>query len=98
MKSPYDLIIKPVVTEKSMDGASERQYTFIVAKNANKTEIRTAIETIFEVQVDSVNTISRLGKIKRQGRTEGRRANTKKAIVTLKPESKGIEFFDSMTQ
>lgn len=96
MKSPYDVIIKPVISEKSMDGVSEKRYTFIVDKHANKTEIRQAVETIFDVKVDSVNTIQRLGKIKRQGRTSGRRPSTKKAIVTLKPNSKGIEFFDAM--
>lgn len=98
MKSPYDLIIKPVVSEKSMDAANDRQYTFIVAKSANKTEIRQAVEKVFEVQVESVNTINRIGKIKRQGKNEGRRPNTKKAVVTLKAGSKGIAFFDTMAQ
>lgn len=97
MKSPYDVVIKPVITEKSMDSVYEKQYTFIVDKNANKTEIRQAVESIFEVQVASVNTIRRLGKIKRQGQHQGRRPSTKKAIITLKEGSKGIEFFDSMS-
>ena len=92
----YDLIISPVISEKSMDAASDRQYTFVVAKAANKNQIKDAVEEIFGVKVESVNTINRLGKIKRQGRTEGRRSSTKRAIVTLKEGSKGIEFFDSM--
>ncbi len=98
MKSAYDVIIKPVISEKSMDHASEQQYTFVVHKSANKTEIAQAVETVFDVKVDRVNTINRMGKVRRQGRTEGRRPNTKIAIVTLKPGSKGIEFFDSMAQ
>lgn len=98
MKSPYDIIIKPIISEKSMDALADRQYSFVVAKSANKTEIRQAVESIFDVQVAGVNTVSRLGKIKRQGRTSGRRPSTKKAIVTLKAGSKGIEFFDTMTQ
>ena len=92
----YDTIVRPVISEKSMDAASDRQYTFEVAKAANKNQIKDAIEEIFGVKVASVNTINRLGKIKRQGRSEGRRPATKRAIVTLKEGSKGIEFFDSM--
>ena len=92
----YDTIVRPVISEKSMDAASDRQYTFVVAKAANKNQIKDAVEEIFGVQVASVNTINRLGKIKRQGRSEGRRPSTKRAIVTLKEGSKGIEFFDSM--
>lgn len=92
----YDMIIRPVISEKSMDAASDRQYTFVVAKAANKSQIKDAIEEIFGVKVEKVNTINRMGKIKRQGRTEGRRPGTKRAIVTLKEGSKGIEFFDSM--
>lgn len=92
----YDTIVRPVISEKSMDAASDRQYTFEVAKAANKNQIKDAVEEIFGVQVASVNTINRLGKVKRQGRTEGRRPSTKRAIVTLKEGSKGIEFFDSL--
>ena len=98
MKSPYDVIIKPVLSEKSMGLISGKCYTFIVEKHASKTEIRQAIESIFDVKVDSVRTIQRLGKIKRQGRTQGRRPSTHKAYVTLTKDSKGIEFFDSMSQ
>lgn len=96
--SPYDIIIKPVLTEKSFDGIGSKTYTFIVAKNATKTEIKKAIEEIFGVEVKRVNTINSLGKIRRMGRTEGRRPSTKKAYVTLSENSKGIEFFDSMVQ
>lgn len=98
MKSPYDLIIKPVLSEKSMDGVPAKHYTFIVAKDANKTEIRQALEEIFGVKVESVNTVTTLGKIKRQGKFEGRRSTIKKAMVILKQDSKGIDFFDNMTQ
>lgn len=98
MKNPHDIILKPVLTEKTYDYLPTKTYTFIVDKRANKTEIRQAVETVFGVQVDSVHTINRLGKMKRQGRTQGRRASTKKAYVKLKKDSKGIEFFDSMSQ
>ena len=98
MKNPHDIIIKPVLTEKSYDYLPSKQYTFIVDKRANKTEIRQAIEAVFGVKVDSVHTINVLGKMKRQGRYEGRRASVKKAYVKLKKDSKGIEFFDSMAQ
>ena len=99
MKHPHDIIISPVLTEKSYDYIPSKTYTFIVDKNANKTEIRQAVEIVFPgVKVESVHTINRLGKIKRQGRSEGRRASTKKAYVKLKKDSKGIEFFDSMSQ
>lgn len=99
MTSPHDIIIKPVLTEKSYDYLPKKVYTFIVDKNANKTEIRQAIEAIFEgVKVEEVHTMNNLGKIKRQGAHQGRRASTKKAYVKLKADSKGIEFFDSIAQ
>ena len=98
MKDPHDILIKPVLTEKSYDYLPSKTYTFIVDKHANKTEIRQAVEAVFGVKVDSVHTVNKLGKIKRQGRFEGRRASTKKAYVKLKKDSKGIEFFDSMAQ
>jgi len=98
MKNPHDIIIKPVLTEKSYDYLPSKVYTFIVDKHANKTEIRQAVEAVFGVKVDSVHTINVLGKMKRQGRYEGRRASVKKAYVKLKKDSKGIEFFDSMAQ
>ena len=97
MKSAYDIIRKPVLTEASYDAMADRKYTFEVAIDANKTEIKNAIEEIFEgVKVASVNTMRIQGKIKRQGRFEGRRPERKKAIVTLKPDSKAIEFFEGM--
>lgn len=99
MKSAYDIVIRPVLTEKSYDVMADRKYTFEVAVNANKTEIKQAIEEIFDgVKVDSVNTMRIQGKLKRQGRTMGRRPERKKAIVTLKEGSKGIEFFEGMEQ
>lgn len=98
MKNPHDILIKPVLTEKSYDYLPSKVYTFIVDKRANKTEIRQAVEAVFGVKVDSVHTVNKLGKIKRQGATQGRRASTKKAYVKLKKDSKGIEFFDSMAQ
>ena len=96
MKTPYDVIIKPVISEKSMDMAPSKKYTFKVAVDANKTEIKQAIEEIFDVEVKKVNVINMDGKLKRMGRTQGRRAAYKNAIVTLSPDSKEIEFFQSL--
>ena len=98
MKSAYDIIIRPVLTEKSYDDMADRKYTFEVAVTANKTEVKKAVEEIFGVKVDAVNTMRIQGKMKRQGRTMGRRPERKKAIVTLKADSKGIEFFEGMEQ
>ena len=99
MSKAYDIIRKPVLTEKSYAAMSEKKYTFEVAVNANKTEIKLAIEEIFEgVKVESVNTMRTLGKMKRQGRTQGRTPEVKKAIVTLKKDSKGIPFFEGMAE
>ncbi|MGF7058325.1 50S ribosomal protein L23 [Brassicibacter mesophilus] len=96
MRSPHDIIIKPVVTEQSMNNMAENKYTFVVDKKANKTEIKNALEQIFGVKVEKVNTINMEGKVKRQGVHIGRRPNWKKAIVTLTKDSKGIEFFEGM--
>ena len=97
MKSAYDIIIKPVLTEKSYADMADKKFTFQVAISANKTEIKNAIEEIFEgVKVESVNTMRIEGKMKRQGRTMGRTAEIKKAIVTLKKDSKVIPFFEGM--
>ena len=97
MKSGYDIIIRPVLTEKSYAEMADKKYTFRVAINANKTEIKNAIEEVFPgVKVESVNTMRTEGKIKRQGRTQGRTAEVKKTIVTLKKDSKGIPFFEGM--
>ena len=98
MKSPYDIIIRPVLTEKSYDGMADKKYAFEVAIGANKTEIKKAVETIFDVKVESVNTMRIQGKMKRQGRTQGRRPERKKAYVKLTEGSKTIEFFEGMAQ
>ena len=99
MTKAYDIIKKPVLTEKSYADMADKKYTFEVAINANKTEIKAAIEEVFEgVKVESVNTMRTLGKMKRQGRTQGRTAEVKKAIVTLKQDSKGIPFFEGMAE
>ena len=92
----YDIIIEPVLSEKSYDGIAEKRYTFKVAKNANKTQIKGAVEQIFGVKVAKVNTANYDGKVKRMGRYEGRTASFKKAIVTLTENSKAIEFFESL--
>ena len=92
----YDIIRKPIITEKSMSGIPEKKYTFEVAIGANKVQIKQAIEEIFGVKVDKVNTQRVTGKNKRMGANEGKRADWKKAVVTLKADSKTIEFFDGM--
>ena len=96
MKTPYDVILKPVISERSMDMAPLKKYTFKVAVDANKTEIKQAVEEIFDVDVEKVNVMNMDGKLKRLGRTQGRRSAFKKAIVTLKPDSKEIEFFENL--
>ena len=92
-----DIIIKPLLTEKGYDGIADKKYTFIVAKSANKTQIKLAVEKLFNVQVASVNTVNCKGKLKRMGRNEGYTPDYKKAIVQLKEDSKTIEFFDSLS-
>lgn len=96
MRSPYDIIIKPIITEQSMMGMEESKYTFKVATDANKTEIKFAIEEAFGVKVAKINTMNVKGKVKRQGRFVGKRADWKKAIVTLTADSKPIELFEGM--
>lgn len=96
MKNPHDIILRPVLTEKGYDGIADKRYVFEVAVTANKTEIKQALETVFPIKVARVNTLRTLGKMKRQGRTEGRTAEVKKAYVTLTKESKPIEFFEGM--
>ena len=98
MKNPHDIILRPVLTEKAYDGLADKRYVFEVALDANKIEIKQAVEAVFDVKVDSVNTLRTLGKIKRQGRYSGRTPEIKKAYVTLKKDSKTIEFFDGMAQ
>jgi len=98
MKDPRDIIIKPILTEKSYDQLPMKKYTFLVDIDANKTEIKKAVEEIFGVKVANVNTCRKQGKLKRLRYQVGRRPETKKAFVSLKPESKGIEFFEGMAQ
>ena len=94
-KTAQDIILKPIITEDSMERLPDGKYTFQVAKDANKVEIAKAIEELFDVKVAKVNTISVKGKQKRMGRYVGFRPDWKKAIVTLEGE-KTIEFFDGM--
>ena len=97
MKTAYDIIIKPVITEQSMEQTEAKKYVFQVAIDANKSEIKKAIEQIFGVKVEKVNTIRMDGKLKRQGRyPAGRTASYKKAVVKLTADSKTIEFFEGM--
>ena len=92
----HDIIIRPIITEKSMIGATEKKYTFEVAKTAGKIEIARAVEEIFKVKVAKVNTLNVRGKYRRQGRSEGYTRSWKKAVVTLTADSKNIEFFEGM--
>ena len=96
MKFAQDIILKPVITEKSMDGISSKRYTFKVASDATKPEIAWAVEELFGVEVAKVNTINMKNKPKRLGYHFGYTAEWKKAIVTLKPDSKEIEFFNGL--
>jgi len=94
--SPYDIIIKPLVTEKSVDMADRRKYFFRVPNDAKKIQIKQAVEAIFKgTKVEKVNTMRMSGKLKKRGRTSGRTASWKKAIVTLTADSKAIEVFES---
>jgi len=93
----YDIVKRPVITEQSMENIADKKYVFEVDINANKTEIKAAIEAIFEVKVAKINTIRMQGKVKRTGAyPAGRRAAYKKAIVTLTADSKTIELFEGM--
>ena len=96
MKLAQDIIIKPIITEASMMAAQERKYTFKVAKDANKIEIKKACEELFDIKVAKVNTMPVRGQLRRQGMSEGRTASWKKAIVTITEDSKTIEFFDGL--
>ena len=96
MKTAYDVVIRPIITESSMDLAAERKYAFKVDPRANKTEVKHAIEEIFDVDVAKVNIMNVNGKTKRLGRSVGKTADYKKAIVTLTPDSKEIELFQDM--
>ena len=96
MKFAQDIIIKPIITEQSMDGLADKKYAFKVAKDATKPEIAHAVEELFGVKVAAVNTINMKSKPKRLRYAEGKTAEWKKAIVTLKADSKTIEFFEGM--
>ncbi len=96
MTTPYDVIIKPVISERSMDEAANKKYTFKVATSANKTQVKHALEEIFGVEVEKVNIMNVQGKLKRMGKNVGRRPASKKAIVTLTEKSKEIEFFQGL--
>lgn len=92
----HDIIVRPIITEKSMTGIVDKKYTFEIAKNATKIDVKNAIEEIFKVKVAKVNTVSVRGRLKRQGRTQGYTRSWKKAVVTLTEDSKSIEFFEGM--
>ena len=96
MKAAQDIILKPVITEKSMDDLQTGKYTFKVAKDANKSEIKKAVEELFDVKVAKVNTMNCSGRTKRVGRYVGKTSDWKKAIITLTEGSKAIEFFEGM--
>ena len=92
----HDIIVRPIITEKSMLGAVNKVYTFEVAKSANKIEIAKAVEELFKVKVAKVNTVNVRGKLRRQGRYQGYTRSWKKVYVTLTEDSKSIEFFEGM--
>ncbi len=96
MKTAYDIILRPVISEESMDQATNKKYTFEVERKSNKTEIKKAVEKVFGVKVSGVNTSIVKGKEKRQGRSVGMTSEWKKAIVTLTPDSKEIQFFEGV--
>lgn len=96
MTNPHDVVIRPLITEHSMLDIADKKYVFQVDRRANKVEIRKAIEEIFGVKVKRVNTINMRGKIKRMGQHSGKRADWKKAYVTLTEDSKEIEIFEGM--
>lgn len=95
-KTAQSIIIRPIITEASIDNLQMRKYTFEVAKDANKTEIAKAVEELFGVKVEKVNTLNMNGKKRRMGRYEGKTPDWKKAVVTLKEGEKTIEFFDNL--
>ena len=96
MKSCYDIIIRPIITEQSMESVADKKYVFEVARSANKIEIRRAIEEIFKVKVLSVNTLNVVGKEKRMGVHVGKTSARKKAVIRLTEDSKPIEIFEGM--
>ena len=96
MKTAYDIVLAPVISERSMDDAQKRKYTIKVARDANKTQVRNAVEEIFGVEVAKVNIMNYDGKVKRLGRNVGTTSAYRKAIVTLTDKSKEIEFFQGL--
>lgn len=94
--TPQEIIIQPLITERSMDGMEQKKYSFKVAKKATKSEVKKAIEKLFDAQVKKVNTMIMPGKTKRVGVHTGRTSDWKKAVVTLTEESKTIEFFEGL--
>ncbi len=92
-----DIILKPLLTEKGYDGIADKKYTFIVKKSASKTQIKLAVEKMWDVKVESVNTVNCKGKKKRMGKNEGYTPDYKKAVVQLKTDSKAIEDFNSLS-
>ena len=98
MANVYDIVIRPIITERSMASVADKKYVFEVAKDAGKIEIKNAVEQIFGVKVAKVNTMNNEGKLTRRGNIVGRKPATKKAYVTLKEDSKPIEFFEGMAQ
>ena len=93
-----DILIKPLLSEKSYEKIAQKRYTFIVDKRANKTQIKKAVEELFpDVKVEKVNTVNYDGKFKRMGKSEGKTASFKKAMVQLKESSKPIAFFESLS-
>lgn len=91
----HDIIRRPIITEKSMDQVADKKYTFEVLKSANKIEIKKAVEEVFGVKVQKVTTMNYIGKPKRMGVHQGKRADWKKAVVKLTPDSKTIELFEA---
>ncbi len=95
MHNPYDIIIKPVISEKTMELLEENKYTFLVDRRANKVEIKKAVEELFDVKVEKVNTLKVRRKRRRQGRTEGMTSEKKKAVVTLR-QGDNIQLFEDL--
>lgn len=91
-----EIVLRPIITEKSMTGIGNKVYTFQVAPSATKIDIKRAVEALFDVKVRKVNTLHVRGKLRRQGRNQGYTTAWKKAVVSLTEESKGIEFFEGM--
>ena len=96
MMAAQDIIIRPIITEKTMDGNTVKKYTFEVSKSSTKIDIAKAVEELFDVKVSKVNTLHVRGRQRRMGRNEGYTRSWKKAVVTLTEDSKTIEFFESM--